>query len=76
MFQPDGRIILYNERYSELTGLPANSLDDHSIFDVIKSRAWPGDPGEFAAQIITNMREGKIEHPNRRDRAGPHAPSD
>ena len=59
MFRPDGRIILYNKRYSELTGLPPEALDGHSILDVIKSRAWPGDPEEYAAQIIAAMREGK-----------------
>ena len=59
MFQPDGRIILYNERYSELTGLPPDLLDGHSILDVIRSREWPGDPEEFVAEIFATMREGK-----------------
>ncbi len=59
MFEADGRIILYNSRYSELTGLPPELLDGRSILDVIKSRAWTGNPEEFAAQITTAMREGK-----------------
>jgi diguanylate cyclase (GGDEF)-like protein/PAS domain S-box-containing protein len=60
MFDPDGRIILFNERYEQLTGLPAASLHGHSLLDVIKSRVLPGSPEEFVAQVVTAMREGKI----------------
>ena len=60
MFDPDGRIILFNERYEQLTGLSAASLHGHSLLDVIKSRVLPGSPEEFVAQVVTAMREGKI----------------
>ena len=60
MFEPDGRIILFNERYQQLTGLSAASLHGHSLLDVIKSRVLPGSPEEFVAQVVTAMREGKI----------------
>jgi diguanylate cyclase (GGDEF)-like protein/PAS domain S-box-containing protein len=60
MFEPDGRIILFNERYEQLTGLSAASLHGHSLLDVIKSRVLPGSPEEFVAQVVTAMREGKI----------------
>jgi diguanylate cyclase (GGDEF)-like protein/PAS domain S-box-containing protein len=57
MFDPDGRIILFNERYQELTG--AAALEGHSLLDVIKSRVLPGSPEEFVAQVVAAMREGK-----------------
>ena len=60
MFEPDGRIILFNERYEQLTGLSAASLHGHSLLDVIKSQVLPGSPEEFVAQVVTAMREGKI----------------
>jgi diguanylate cyclase (GGDEF)-like protein/PAS domain S-box-containing protein len=59
MFDPDGRIILFNERYQELTGLSAAALEGHSLLDVIKSRVLPGSPEEFVAQVVAAMREGK-----------------
>jgi diguanylate cyclase (GGDEF)-like protein/PAS domain S-box-containing protein len=59
MFDPGGRIILFNERYQELTGLSAAALEDHSLLDVIKSRVLPGSPEEFVAQVVAAMREGK-----------------
>jgi diguanylate cyclase (GGDEF)-like protein/PAS domain S-box-containing protein len=59
MFDPDGRIVLFNERYQELTGLSAASLEGHSLLDVIKSRVLPGSPEEFVAQVVAAMREGK-----------------
>src|SRR3984957_792712 len=60
MFEPDGRIILFHERYEQLTGLSAASLHGHSLLDVIQSRVLPGSPEEFVAQVVTAMREGKI----------------
>ena len=59
MFDPDGRIVLFNERYQELTGLSAASLESHSLLDVVKSRVLPGSPEEFVAQVVAAMREGK-----------------
>jgi diguanylate cyclase (GGDEF)-like protein/PAS domain S-box-containing protein len=59
MFDPEGRIVLFNERYQELTGLSAASLEGHSLLDVIKSRVLPGSPEEFVAQVVAAMREGK-----------------
>ena len=59
MFDPDGRIVLFNERYQELTGLSAAALEGHSLLDVIKSRVLPGSPEEFVAQVVAAMREGK-----------------
>ena len=76
MFEPDGRIILFNERYQQLTGLSAASLHGHSLLDVIKSRVLPGSPEEFVAQVVTAMREGKIQHQDYRHHGRAHAPRD
>jgi diguanylate cyclase (GGDEF)-like protein/PAS domain S-box-containing protein len=63
MFDGDGRILLFNERYANMVGLPAASLKGLSFLDLIKRRKTAGeiagDPEEFAARVATAARDGK-----------------
>jgi diguanylate cyclase (GGDEF)-like protein/PAS domain S-box-containing protein len=62
MFDAEGRILLFNERYAKMLGLPAASLKGTSLLDVIKRRKAAGeiadDPQEFFARVIAAAREG------------------
>ena len=53
MFDADGRIVLFNERFAKMMGLPADSLNGLSLLDMFKLRKAPGDfagdPEEYVA---------------------------
>ena len=63
MFDADGRILLFNERYAKMVGLPAASLKGLSLLDLIKRRKaageFAGNPEEFVARVVAAAREGK-----------------
>jgi PAS domain S-box-containing protein len=63
MFEADGRIRLFNDRYAKMMGVPAESLEDMSLLDVIKRRKasgdFVGDPEEFFKRVLAEVREGK-----------------
>jgi diguanylate cyclase (GGDEF)-like protein/PAS domain S-box-containing protein len=63
MFEADGRIRLFNERYTKLIGMSAASLKGASLLDVLKSRKasgeFAGDPEEFVAGVVAGVRDGK-----------------
>ena len=63
MFDADGRIVLFNERYAKMMGLPAASLRGLSLLDLIKYRKAAGeivdDPQEFFVRVVAAAREGK-----------------
>src|ERR1700733_1183822 len=63
MFDADGRIVLFNERYAKMMGLPAASLRGLSLLDLIKYRKAAGeivdDPQEFFARVVAAAHEGK-----------------
>jgi diguanylate cyclase (GGDEF)-like protein/PAS domain S-box-containing protein len=64
MFDADGRIILFNERYAKMMGLSTASLEGLSLLDLLlKYRKAvgevAGDPKEFFARVLAEMREGK-----------------
>jgi diguanylate cyclase (GGDEF)-like protein/PAS domain S-box-containing protein len=63
MFDADGRIVLFNERYAKMMGFSATSLKGLSLLDVIKHRKasgeFAGNPEEFFARVVTAAREGK-----------------
>ena len=71
MFDADGRIVLFNERYAKMMGLPAASLKGLSLLDLIKHRKaageFAGDPEEFFARVIAAAREGKSNYQDHRD---------
>jgi diguanylate cyclase (GGDEF)-like protein/PAS domain S-box-containing protein len=64
MFDADGRITLFNERYANMMGLSAASLVGSSLLDLLfKYRKATGesadDPEEFFARVVADARAGK-----------------
>jgi diguanylate cyclase (GGDEF)-like protein/PAS domain S-box-containing protein len=63
MFEADGHIMLFNERYTKMMGLSAVSLKGRSLLDLLRYRkaagGFAGDPEEFVAHLIAEARKGK-----------------
>jgi diguanylate cyclase (GGDEF)-like protein/PAS domain S-box-containing protein len=63
MFDAGGRIVLFNERYRELIGLPADFLQGLSLLDLFKRRKttgdFMGDADEFFAGVMAKVRARK-----------------
>jgi diguanylate cyclase (GGDEF)-like protein/PAS domain S-box-containing protein len=63
MFEADGRILLFNERYIKMTGLSAAWLKGRSLLDVIRHRKASDEfahkPEELFARVIADVREGR-----------------
>jgi diguanylate cyclase (GGDEF)-like protein/PAS domain S-box-containing protein len=63
MFDADGRIVLFNQRYVDLMGLPADDLTGLSLLDLFRRRKESGefvhDPETFFAGVLASMRNGK-----------------
>jgi diguanylate cyclase (GGDEF)-like protein/PAS domain S-box-containing protein len=74
MLDADGRIVLFNERYAKMIGLPAASLTGRSLLDLFKHRKACGelidDPEELFASVILDAREGKSSTRIRETSAG------
>ena len=64
MFDPDGKIMLFNERYTKMMGLSAAWLEGRSLLDLFKRRKdsgeFAGDPEGFFARVVADAREGKF----------------
>jgi diguanylate cyclase (GGDEF)-like protein/PAS domain S-box-containing protein len=62
MFESDGRIMLFNDRYSKMTGLSPATLKGMSLLDIFKLRKASGrlmsDPDEAFQQVRSDVREG------------------
>jgi len=59
MFEADGRVLLFNERFAKMTGFTPAAVKGLSLLDLVKSRVLPGSPEEFVAQVVAAMRAGK-----------------
>src|ERR1700693_5656020 len=63
MFDADGRIVLFNERFAKMVGFAAASLRGLPLLDLMKHRKATGeiagDPEEFLARVIAAARDGK-----------------
>jgi len=63
MFDANGRIMLFNERYAKMMGLSAEWLKGRSLLDLFKIRKEPvefsGDPEGFFAHVMAEARAGK-----------------
>ena len=63
MYDREGRIVLFNRRYSEMMDQSAEYLRGLSLLDLFKHRkatgAFRGDPDELFANVMTSMRAGK-----------------
>jgi diguanylate cyclase (GGDEF)-like protein/PAS domain S-box-containing protein len=66
MFDADGKIMLFNERYSKMMGLPAAWLKGRSLLELFKYRKrtgeFVGNPDEFFARVVGEARQGKFSN--------------
>jgi PAS domain S-box-containing protein len=62
MFDAEGRIILFNQRYVDMMGYSADNLMGLSLLDLFKRRKltgkFTGDPEQFFAGVLASMRAG------------------
>src|SRR2546421_813896 len=62
MFDAEGHILLFNERYSEMMGRNGLSLRGRSLLDVLRDQKainlWDGDPDQFFAEVMAAARAG------------------
>ncbi len=59
MFDASGGIILFNDRYAQLTRMSAASLQGRTLLDVVRTRNLPVSPEAFVAEVVEAMRQGK-----------------
>jgi diguanylate cyclase (GGDEF)-like protein len=63
MFDADGRVLMFNDRYIAMMGLPGPSLTGQSLLEVLKMRkmsgGFTGDPEEFFVRVMADIRSGK-----------------
>ena len=62
MFDADGNIVLFNQRYAKMMGIPASDLTGLSLLDVFKHRKakgqFTGDPEKFITGVLDAVRAG------------------
>jgi diguanylate cyclase (GGDEF)-like protein/PAS domain S-box-containing protein len=63
MFDAEGRVAVFNERYAKLMGYATESLRGRSLLDLLEERKSSGEfagrPQEFFEQVMTEIRSGK-----------------
>lgn len=63
MFDADGYVILFNDRYTKLLGWSAVLLKGRNLLDMIRHRKasgeFSGNPEEFVTNVIADARRGK-----------------
>ena len=62
MYDAKGRAILFNERYTQMIGASAASLQGQSLLDLLRQRKASGfaaDPDEFFAEVMAGAGAGK-----------------
>ncbi len=63
MFDAQGTVVLFNERYREMMGLPTELLLGLNLLDLMKYRKSTGDftrvPEEFFASVLASVRTGE-----------------
>jgi diguanylate cyclase (GGDEF)-like protein/PAS domain S-box-containing protein len=64
MFDAEGRIVMFNQRYIELMKLPAGDLVGMSLLELFRRRKAAGrnagDPDQMFADLIENARAGRV----------------
>ena len=62
MFDADGRVLLFNARYAEMTGDSGDALEGRCLLQILKDRSvvggFSGDPQEFFARLTHEMKQG------------------
>ena len=63
MFDEDGRIMLFNERYSEMMDRTGMALHGRLLIDVLQDQKstgkWDGDPEEFFNMVVAAAKSGE-----------------
>jgi len=63
MFDADGRILLFNERYRVMMDRTGMSLEGRLLIDVLQDQKsmgkWDGDPDEFFNKVVTAAKAGE-----------------
>ncbi len=63
MFDAEGRILLFNERYTTITGRTDLQLRGRSLLDVLQQLKavgrWEGEPEELFAKLIADAQSGQ-----------------
>jgi diguanylate cyclase (GGDEF)-like protein/PAS domain S-box-containing protein len=63
MFDADGKIILFNERYAAMLGRTDIALTGRLLVEVLREEQargqWQGDADEFFARLVADAREGR-----------------
>ncbi|MCP3409804.1 EAL domain-containing protein [Bradyrhizobium sp. CCGB01] len=63
MFDAEGKIQLFNERYAAMLGRTDILLTGRLLVDVLREEQakgqWQGDAGEFFARLVADAREGR-----------------
>ncbi|MET0679177.1 MAG: EAL domain-containing protein [Bradyrhizobium sp.] len=63
MYDADGRILLANDRYTQMMGRTGIVLEGRLLLDVLRQQKalqrWDGDPDQFVAGVIDAVRAGK-----------------
>src|SRR6188474_285172 len=64
MFDAEGRIVMFNQRYIDLMKLPADDLVGMSLLELFHRRKATGrnagDPEQMFAELIENARAGRM----------------
>jgi diguanylate cyclase (GGDEF)-like protein/PAS domain S-box-containing protein len=59
MFGPDERVILFNERYRELSGLSASALPGRTLLEVLKRRYGPDKAKAIVEEVLVAVARGE-----------------
>jgi diguanylate cyclase (GGDEF)-like protein/PAS domain S-box-containing protein len=63
MYDADGRVVLFNERYAAMTKFSSSSLNGRHLIDLLKQRGESGDfeedPEIYYTQLVAKLKEGK-----------------
>ena len=63
MFDAEGRILLFNERYMEMLERTEQELKGRLLLDVLRAQKaagrWPGEPDEFFARLVADAHAGR-----------------
>src|SRR5262245_6383547 len=64
MFDAEGRIVMFNQRYIDLMKLPASDLLGMSLLELFRRRNAAGrnigDPDQMFAELIDSARAGRV----------------